>query len=102
VFNIGFGEMLLIAVLGLLVFGPDRLPGAVRQGAGMLRQLRDMAATARQQVADAAGMDQAETSRVMNEIAELHPKRLASSVLNPEPDKAAAARASTGIDPDLP
>ncbi len=29
-FDIGFGELLLVAVLGLLVLGPERLPEAVR------------------------------------------------------------------------
>ncbi len=29
-FDVGFGELLLIAVLGLLVLGPERLPVAIR------------------------------------------------------------------------
>lgn len=29
-FDIGFGELLLVAVVGLLVLGPERLPGALR------------------------------------------------------------------------
>ena len=29
-FDIGFGELLIIAVLGLLVLGPERLPVAVK------------------------------------------------------------------------
>jgi len=29
-FDIGFAELLLIGVVGLLVLGPERLPGAVR------------------------------------------------------------------------
>lgn len=29
-FDIGFGELLLVAILGLLVLGPERLPEAVR------------------------------------------------------------------------
>ena len=30
-FSIGFIELLLVAVVGLLVFGPERLPGVVRE-----------------------------------------------------------------------
>lgn len=29
-FEIGFGEILLVAVVALLVLGPERLPGAIR------------------------------------------------------------------------
>ena len=29
-FDIGFAELLLVGVVGLLVVGPERLPGAVR------------------------------------------------------------------------
>ena len=29
-FDIGFFELLIIAVLGLVVLGPERLPGAIR------------------------------------------------------------------------
>jgi sec-independent protein translocase protein TatB len=39
-FDIGFAELLLIGVVGLLVLGPERLPGAVRTGSTWLRRLR--------------------------------------------------------------
>lgn len=105
-FNIGFGELLLIAVLGLLVFGPDRLPDAVRRGSALLGQLRGMAEQARKQVSDAAGIDEAETTRVLQDLQELHPRRVAGSVLSPaaEPraEEAKGLSRSTGVDPDLP
>ncbi len=102
----GFGEIAVIAVLGLLVFGPDRLPDAVRSGSAVLRQLRDLAVAARQQVADAAGVDEAETVRLVEDVRSLHPRRLAASVLNPADDAAphqprTDESRSTGIDPDL-
>jgi len=105
VFNIGFGELLLIAVLGLLVFGPDRLPEAVRKGTAMLQQLRTMALDARRQVSDAAGLDETGTSETLNDLRDLHPRRIASSVLAPadpaEADTGASPQRSAGIDPDL-
>lgn len=101
-FNIGFGEVLLIAVIGLLVFGPDRLPDAVRNAAQWLRQVRELAVTARKQVSDAAGLDDPETARVVADLRELHPRRIASSVLDPAPhDTTRQDRESSGIDPDL-
>ena len=31
-FDIGFAELVIIAIVGLLVIGPERLPGAIRTG----------------------------------------------------------------------
>ncbi len=39
-FDIGFAEMLLIAVVALLVLGPERLPGAARTVGALLRKAR--------------------------------------------------------------
>jgi sec-independent protein translocase protein TatB len=39
--NVGWGEMLVLVVVGLLVLGPERLPGAIRWAATALRQARD-------------------------------------------------------------
>src|SRR6478752_2329137 len=39
--NIGWGEMLVLVVVGLVVLGPERLPGAIRWTATALRQARD-------------------------------------------------------------
>ncbi|MCC8379234.1 MULTISPECIES: Sec-independent protein translocase protein TatB [Xenorhabdus] len=42
-FDIGFSELLLVLVLGLIVLGPERLPVAVRTVAGWIRVLRSLA-----------------------------------------------------------
>ncbi len=39
-FDIGFAELLLVAVIGLLVLGPERLPEAIRTGALWIGRLR--------------------------------------------------------------
>ncbi len=39
-FDIGFLELLIIAIIGLLVLGPERLPGAVRTASLWLGRLR--------------------------------------------------------------
>ncbi|WP_116367995.1 Sec-independent protein translocase protein TatB [Parahaliea mediterranea] len=39
-FDIGFLELILIAIVALLVIGPERLPGAVRTGAVYLRRIK--------------------------------------------------------------
>lgn len=44
-FDIGFGELLLVFVIGLIVLGPQRLPVAVKTVAGWVRALRSLATT---------------------------------------------------------
>lgn len=44
-FDIGFGELLLVMVLALLVLGPKRLPVAIKTIATWVRTLRYLAAT---------------------------------------------------------
>ena len=54
-FNIGPLELLVLAVVGLIVLGPDRLPGLARDAARMIRTLRDLAQGARTQLRDELG-----------------------------------------------
>lgn len=39
--NIGWGEMLILVIAGLVILGPERLPGAIRWTSNALRQARD-------------------------------------------------------------
>jgi sec-independent protein translocase protein TatB len=39
--NVGWGEMVVLVVVGLVILGPERLPGAIRWTANALRQARD-------------------------------------------------------------
>jgi sec-independent protein translocase protein TatB len=39
-FDIGFAELLLVGVVGLLVVGPEQLPGAVRTGMAWINRFR--------------------------------------------------------------
>lgn len=38
--DVGFGEMLMLAVLALLIFGPERLPGIARTVGRTIGQIR--------------------------------------------------------------
>ncbi|HGJ5855165.1 Sec-independent protein translocase protein TatB [Arsenophonus nasoniae] len=42
--DIGFSELLLVMIIGLVVLGPERLPIAVKTVAGWIRALRSLAA----------------------------------------------------------
>ncbi|MEW9529226.1 sec-independent translocase [Microbispora sp. NPDC049125] len=46
-FGLGWPELLALVVIGLLVFGPDKLPQAASQAGRTLRQLREMANNAK-------------------------------------------------------
>lgn len=41
--NFGFGEMAIIAIFGLLVFGPQRLPEIARNVGGFIREFKTAA-----------------------------------------------------------
>lgn len=56
-FDIGFAELLVIAVLGLLVLGPERLPTAVRTVSLYLGRLRRSFASIRQEIEREVGAD---------------------------------------------
>jgi sec-independent protein translocase protein TatB len=48
-------EMVVLALVGVVVLGPDRLPQVARDAARMLRTLRDLATGARQQLREELG-----------------------------------------------
>ncbi|QVQ51384.1 Sec-independent protein translocase subunit TatB [Spiractinospora alimapuensis] len=54
-FGISGGEFVILAVLGLLIFGPDKLPKAIQQVGSVLRQLRKMATSAKKDLQDGLG-----------------------------------------------
>jgi sec-independent protein translocase protein TatB len=53
--NVGPFELLVLAVVGLIVLGPDKLPGLARDAARMLRTLRELSTGARLQLRDQLG-----------------------------------------------
>ena len=49
-FDIGFFELLIIAVVGLVVLGPERLPGAIRSTMKTVRNVKGIANGFKQEV----------------------------------------------------
>ncbi len=90
-FDIGMGELMLLAVVGLLVFGPERLPRAAADAARMLRNLKAMASTARKDLADASGVDLAETKETLKELQSYHPKRLVGDLFDDDDESPRAS-----------
>jgi sec-independent protein translocase protein TatB len=55
VFGINAWEMIAIAILALLIFGPDKLPGLAQDAARLLREVRKMATGAKADLKDSLG-----------------------------------------------
>lgn len=99
-FDVGMGELLVLAVVGLLVFGPERLPRAAADAARMLRNVKAMASTARKDLADASGLDLAETKETLRELQSYHPKRLVGDLFDDDAPK--EPRGNSGSSPSTP
>lgn len=72
--DIGLGELIVIAILALLVFGPDRLPKVAADAARTLRHVRQLAAAARRDLVDAAGLE--DDPEVVAALRDLDPRRV--------------------------
>lgn len=57
-FDIGFAELLLLAVVGLLVLGPERLPGAIRTTSLWIGRLRRNFNEVRREIEREVGADE--------------------------------------------
>ena len=57
-FDIGFGELLVVAILGLLVLGPERLPEAVKTVALWVGRFKRTYRQVRQEVEKEIGADE--------------------------------------------
>lgn len=104
-FDVGIGEIAILAIIGLLIFGPERLPRAAADAAKMLRNVRAMATTARQDIVDSAGIDINETKQTLQEFRQYHPRNLMGDLLNDDGEttanKPAAPKPNTPrFDPD--
>lgn len=95
-FDIGIGELLALAVIGLLIFGPDRLPKAAADAGKWVRQIREMASSARKELSDSAGVDLTGTMDTFKDLRDLHPKRLATGLF--EDDDLPSQQPSTSAD----
>jgi len=88
VFEIGFSELLLIAVLGLVVLGPERLPKVAAQIGRWMGRARSMARQFREQLEEEVSVDVTTTRR--------KPSVPPASTAAPAAPLAAAGAAATG------
>ena len=117
--SVGWGEILVLALVGLFVLGPERLPGAIAWVGQTLRTVRDYATGARDQLRNELGPELEEFRKPLEElraVRDLDPRRAVRRHLfdPPEdgswsgtsipgaPDPAAAAAGGTASATGLP
>ena len=59
-FGIGLPELMVIAVVAVVVFGPEKLPDYARQAGRFARQLRNLARSAQDQLREELGPEYAD------------------------------------------
>jgi sec-independent protein translocase protein TatB len=69
--NVGWGEMLVLVIAGLVILGPERLPGAIRWTSGTLRQARDYISGATKQLRDDLGPEFDDLREPLSELQKL-------------------------------
>ena len=69
-FGIGLPELMVIIVVAVIVFGPDRLPEFARQAGRLVRQVREFTNSARDDIRNELGPEFADF-----ELTDLDPRR---------------------------
>ncbi|GHA19975.1 Sec-independent protein translocase protein TatB [Oceanisphaera arctica] len=113
-FDIGFWELVVIGVVGLLVLGPERLPVAIRTVSRMFRTVRDTANAVKTELAQELRME--ELHRDLKKAEQLDMKNLspelqesidqlkdaAASVTRPYEKREAGSAGVHGAETDTP
>ena len=108
-FDIGLGEILVIGVVALIIFGPDRLPQEAARFGKFVRMIREQAAKARAELDDSLGP---EISDLRRSVQGLDPRRALfdagddlkktlDDATSPAPAPKASDTPPPRIDPDL-
>jgi sec-independent protein translocase protein TatB len=69
--NVGWGEMLVLVIAGLVILGPERLPGAIRWTAGAIRQAREYLSGATSQLRQDLGPEFEDLREPLSELQKL-------------------------------
>lgn len=69
--SIGWGEILVIFIVAILILGPERLPEATRYVANGLRKLRDWTNNAKEQIKEDVGEDFGDLKELQKPVKEL-------------------------------
>jgi len=97
--HLGWSELIVLAIVGLIVLGPERLPKAASDAAKMLRQLRTMARNATADIKAELGPEMADL-----DLGSLHPKRIMSDAFwdDDKPDAVPPTKTYAPLTPGEP
>ena len=88
-FDIGFWELAVLAIVALLVVGPERLPQLVRDGGRWVRAVRRFVTETRYEIEREldvdAGRDLARGLAEMDELMRIAPDREPGATATPQP-----------------
>jgi sec-independent protein translocase protein TatB len=77
--SIGWGEIVVLALGALFIFGPERLPGLAKEAASGLKRVRTAITGVREQVSESLGEDLPELRDL--DLRKYHPKTFIRSQL---------------------
>jgi sec-independent protein translocase protein TatB len=96
--NIGWGEIVVLAIVALFIFGPERLPNVAKEAADGLKKVRRAMTGVREQVNDSLGDDLAHLKNL--DLRQYHPKTFIRNQLladDDEPPVHTGATAATKV-----
>lgn len=95
--NIGTGEMLVIAIVALVVLGPERLPEMARSAGKMLHKLKTMSGDLQSQMGDVMSDPSMQPIRELSELATRPRQKLNEYMLEAEAEQRAAKGTDAAI-----
>ncbi|MGE9696897.1 MULTISPECIES: sec-independent translocase [unclassified Streptomyces] len=91
--DVGFFEVLTIVVLGVLVFGPDKLPKMIQDGMRVLRKIREFTDSAKNDIRSELGPEFKDF-----EFEDLHPKNFVRKQLAKSEDEYGLSEIRSSLD----
>ena len=102
-FDIGFSELLLVGLVALLVFGPDRLPGAARMAGLWVGRLKRSFNAIKTEVERELGADEIRRQLHNEQILQLE-REMQQSIQPPQPLESTpvVSESPTPVNPSKP
>ncbi|EFL02475.1 MULTISPECIES: sec-independent translocase [Streptomyces] len=91
--DVGFFEVLTVVVLGVLVFGPDKLPKMIQDGMRVLRKIREFTDSAKNDIRSELGPEFKDF-----EFEDLHPKNFVRKQLAKGEDEYGLSEIRSSLD----
>ena len=92
--SIGWGEIIVLALAALFIFGPERLPDLAKDAASGLKKVRSAVSGIREQVNDSIGDDLPELRDL--DLRKYHPKTFIRNNLLADDEASTVHRAAAG------